>query len=151
VTTPQQQTWLAPPEWLQWIRSDGSKPHMGSNVRLPAGLGFYNLRPGDLDAVVRNHMTDSLPEARSNHAGAVQELQGLHLFVCCHGARDGRCGHCGPPLARRLRTLVRERGLTEHLHVYECSHVGGHKVGLASPYCIFSPSDCAECLACQSS
>lgn len=51
----------------------------------------------------------------------------LSLFVCCHAARDARCGQLGPPLAASLHRLVRARGLEEHVAVYATSHIGGHK------------------------
>ena len=50
----------------------------------------------------------------------------LHLSL---QTRDARCGKFGPPLARRLRTLAKQQGLVDMVRVFECSHVGGHKVG----------------------
>ncbi len=52
----------------------------------------------------------------------------MQLFVCCHGARDARCGARGPPVVRRLMEVVREWGLEEQVEVFPCSHVGGHQV-----------------------
>lgn len=51
----------------------------------------------------------------------------LTLLVCCHAARDARCGQLGPPLAAALRRLVRQRGLEEQVEVLATSHIGGHK------------------------
>ena len=56
----------------------------------------------------------------------------LHLFVCCHGARDARCGRIGPELCRAFEERVAQLGLQERVHVLMCSHIGGHKVR-ASP------------------
>ena len=56
-----------------------------------------------------------------------EEFKGLALFVCTHTSRDCRCGTIGTALARRLQTLVEEQGL-DLIHVYQVSHVGGHKV-----------------------
>lgn len=56
-------------------------------LTLPTGLEFSNLQPGDLEAVVRNHIVDGPPEGPAQHAGSVTELRGLHLFVCSHGVR----------------------------------------------------------------
>lgn len=39
----------------------------------------------------------------------------LTLLVCCHSARDARCGQLGPPLAAALRQLVRQRGLQDQV------------------------------------
>lgn len=52
-------------------------------------------------------------------------MPALSLFVCCHTARDARCGAAGPPLAAELQRLVRARGLTQHVRVFQTSHIGG--------------------------
>ena len=49
------------------------------------------------------------------------------LLVCCHGARDARCGTAGPALAAELARQVRLRGLADRIDVFSTSHVGGHK------------------------
>ena len=54
-------------------------------------------------------------------------LEGVQLFVCCHGSRDSRCGSIGVPLARRLQTVANNIGLGDVVNVYMCSHIGGHK------------------------
>ena len=51
----------------------------------------------------------------------------LSLLVCCHGARDARCGQLGPPLAAALRRGLRAQGLEERVQLYHTSHIGGHK------------------------
>ena len=57
-----------------------------------------------------------------------QPMDGLHLYVCCHGSRDSRCGKIGNRLAHRLDKLIQQRQLQEQVQVFKCSHVGGHKV-----------------------
>lgn len=52
-------------------------------------------------------------------------MPSLSLFVCCHAARDARCGAAGPPLAAALQRLTRERGLAQHVQVFQTSHIGG--------------------------
>lgn len=52
----------------------------------------------------------------------------LTLLVCCHAARDSRCGAVGPPLVAALRRLARHAGVEGHVQVLATSHVGGHKV-----------------------
>lgn len=59
----------------------------------------------------------------------------MMLFVCCHSARDARCGAVGPALAARLLALVKEHGLQDQIRVYKTSHVGGHKVRGWQPAC----------------
>ena len=57
-----------------------------------------------------------------------QPLEGLHMYVCCHGSRDSRCGKLGNSLVRTLNRLIERRQLQGMIQVFKCSHVGGHKV-----------------------
>ncbi|EKF32705.1 hypothetical protein MOQ_003442 [Trypanosoma cruzi marinkellei] len=51
----------------------------------------------------------------------------VFIFVCSHRSRDGRCGYCGAVLVDLLRQSIRAKmGDDETIHVYPCSHVGGH-------------------------
>ena len=67
----------------------------------------------------------------------------LQLFVCCHAARDERCGTCGPALVRRLRALVAEDDELEGgVQVFPCSHLGGSEyAGNVVAYGASSPCD----------
>lgn len=55
----------------------------------------------------------------------------MHLSRCCHGNRDLRCGVIGEKLVQRLETLVKEHEWQGNVHVFRCSHIGGHKVMIA--------------------
>lgn len=46
----------------------------------------------------------------------------VHIYVCTHGARDQRCGVVGHLLIARLQKYA-----TNAIHVFGCSHIGGHK------------------------
>jgi len=46
----------------------------------------------------------------------------VHIYVCCHSARDVRCGVIGQVLISKLRKFQ-----NENIKVFGCSHVGGHK------------------------
>lgn len=59
-------------------------------------------------------------------AGRVEAVGERIVLVCVHGARDARCGECGPPLLQKLRRAVVEAGLDD-VRVWGSSHVGGHK------------------------
>ena len=49
------------------------------------------------------------------------------IFVCSHRVRDGRCGFCGPILVDLLRKRISEvLGPQAPVHVFPCSHLGGH-------------------------
>lgn len=51
----------------------------------------------------------------------------VYLFVCCHSARDARCGERGPALLAALRDAFRRRGAGAHVAVAATSHIGGHE------------------------
>lgn len=51
---------------------------------------------------------------------------GTHILVCNHGARDPRCGACGPLVADAFETAIEEDGF-EDVHIHRSSHVGGHR------------------------
>lgn len=87
-----------------------------------------------LPDVVGRHLTvhEAEPEDAAMDAAA-SALQGIQLFVCCHGSRDARCGSIGPPLARRLQTVAGDVGWADTVDVYMCSHIGGHKVRACTP------------------
>lgn len=59
-------------------------------------------------------------------AGRVETVGERIVLVCVHGARDARCGECGPPLLEALKRSVARAGLDD-VRVWGSSHVGGHR------------------------
>ncbi|KVI02342.1 Sucraseferredoxin-like protein [Cynara cardunculus var. scolymus] len=59
--------------------------------------------------------------------GSPEALRGSYIFVCAHGARDKRCGICGPALVSRFKDEIELRGHQSKVSVRPCSHIGGHK------------------------
>ena len=56
-----------------------------------------------------------------------ERLGGITLLVCCHTARDRRCGELGGPLAAKLAELAAQHGLgPAEFRVFKTSHIGGH-------------------------
>ncbi|TIC10731.1 hypothetical protein E3Q14_02644 [Wallemia mellicola] len=51
----------------------------------------------------------------------------IHIYICTHGSRDCRCAEAGEPTIQKLREDVLKRGLSDKVHLYEISHIGGHK------------------------
>lgn len=51
----------------------------------------------------------------------------IHIYICTHGSRDCRCAEAGEPTIEKLREDVLKRGLSDKVHLYEISHIGGHK------------------------
>jgi hypothetical protein len=58
---------------------------------------------------------------------AVDRSDDRFVFVCSHRVRDARCGYCGPVLVEAIRKEVAAKlGGGGNVHVFACSHVGGH-------------------------
>lgn len=55
-----------------------------------------------------------------------QPVEGFHVTVCTHVARDDRCGECGPLLVEAFREAAAEGGYDE-VAIHPSSHVGGHR------------------------
>ncbi len=112
--------------------------HASEHSRLIAGVKYECIPISKLPDVIDRHMTvhEAEPEDAALDKG-MTALEGVQLFVCCHGSRDSRCGSIGVPLARRLQTVADTVGLGDVLDVFTCSHIGGHKVNtLRSSNCI---------------
>lgn len=74
----------------------------------------------------RPRPTDKVP-APSQPLSHQTALPPLALLVCCHNARDERCGVLGPQLAARLEELLLCKGFTPaEFLVLKVSHVGQH-------------------------
>ena len=77
---------------------------------------------GDVAALVEDHLLGGSVSPRL----VSEPLNGRHLFVCVHAARDHRCGDRGPQLAAAVERELRERGI-RGVTVRRSSHVGGHR------------------------
>lgn len=113
-------------------------------IFFPAGTMYSNLHLSLLPSVVAHDVLGNkqpLPlDAKKAQNFA---LSSLTILVCCHGARDARCGDIGPPLAAALAEHIRRCGLSSRqFQVFKCSHIGGHKyAGNVIVYCARHPSD----------
>jgi hypothetical protein len=81
----------------------------------------------------------------STKAGAVPETgialpkDVYYMFVCTHMGLDQRCGLRGPNIVKAIRKKA-----LEGVHVFECSHLGGHKyAGNLVVYGLRYPSETA--------
>ncbi|KAL4424972.1 hypothetical protein ABPG77_002857 [Micractinium sp. CCAP 211/92] len=113
--------------------SSAPPPGSCNLVAFPAGLRWEGLALDLVGSAVamataidpqRLQLTQAQRKALNDRMVPVPSLS---LFVCCHAARDARCGAAGPPLAAALQRLTRERGLAQHVQVFQTSHIGGHK------------------------
>jgi len=89
----------------------------------PAGVRLVGIPLDSLSTAVITVLSvadSNIPQALASIPGGSHEiLQGPTAIVCCHSARDARCGMRGPPIARSLEKL----GVRTILS----SHVGGHQ------------------------
>jgi (2Fe-2S) ferredoxin len=89
----------------------------------PDAVRYLGIREADLPVLVEDQLVRGRISERLPH----EPVTGRHIFVCVHGARDPRCGACGPAVAEALAAEVVRRGLSERAHVHRTSHVGGHQ------------------------
>ncbi|KAL6768343.1 hypothetical protein ACKKBF_B38765 [Auxenochlorella protothecoides x Auxenochlorella symbiontica] len=100
-------------------------------LAFPAGLLYTSLPLPKLGQAAVHAVADdarALPSLdRAVRMCQASPAPKLHLFVCCHGARDARCGARGPSLVAALRRAVHAAGLEESVAVAATSHIGGHE------------------------
>lgn len=98
-------------------------PRTGYDIFLyPDELRLIDVRPGLLPSLVESLlMLKEIPESIEQ-----EPILDKAILVCCHGARDARCGQCGPPLAERFVTELSARKIKQGINVQRVSHVGGH-------------------------
>ncbi len=103
-------------------------------IVFPEGIRYVGVDEARWRTILEEHL-------EGGHAASglpVEPFAGRHVFVCVHGARDERCGACGPPLVARIEREIVERPMHDW-HVHRTSHVGGHKY--AGNVLIFPPGD----------
>lgn len=102
---------------------DGTETSNGDVLIFPDMIRYRRLTHFDVDTFVEEVLVKDgewLP-------GSPEPLRGSYIFVCAHGARDKRCGVCGPALVSRFKDEIESRGDQGKVYVRPCSHIGGHK------------------------
>jgi (2Fe-2S) ferredoxin len=95
----------------------------------PDSVRYLGVQEADIVAFVENHLVKNGVYERI----PLTRLNGHHVFVCVHGARDPRCGFCGPRLIERFKEELGKRQLSRTVAVRETSHVGGDWYGYVTP------------------
>jgi (2Fe-2S) ferredoxin len=88
----------------------------------PEAVRYRGVDTGAWESILQEHLRGGRPAA----AVPCEPLAGRWVFVCIHGARDERCGRCGPDVLEAMREACERSGLAE-VTVRATSHVGGHK------------------------
>jgi (2Fe-2S) ferredoxin len=91
-------------------------------LAFPLGVRYHDVDETSWPIV----LDDAVNGRRGPSAIPHTRLNGTHVFVCTHGARDDRCGQCGPAIVSALRRACRHAELDD-VSVRATSHVGGHK------------------------
>ncbi|RNC39384.1 sucraseferredoxin-like family protein [Trypanosoma cruzi] len=130
----------------EWDSKTGNVPGYSALEQVVSSRGGMKLtvfhRPGPDRCILRFKYEESLEymlitqhscitegELPWESEGAISSDRSneVFIFVCSHRSRDGRCGYCGAVLVELLRQSIRaKKGDDETIHVYPCSHVGGH-------------------------
>lgn len=110
-----------PPPKLTALRTEPRADGIDLIV-FPDQLTYRGVDAEAWETILRNHLLGGTPVEALDPA----PVDGHHVLVCNHGARDLRCGACGPLVADALQTAIEERSLDE-IHVHRSSHVGGHR------------------------
>uniref|UniRef100_A0A7N0ZY87 Sucrase/ferredoxin-like family protein n=1 Tax=Kalanchoe fedtschenkoi TaxID=63787 RepID=A0A7N0ZY87_KALFE len=104
-------------------RDDAAEASNGDVLIFPDMIRYRRLTHADVDSFVEQVLVTGGKWAHSDP----EMLQGSYIFVCCHAAKDLRCGVCGPALVERFKQEIEAIGLQHRVSVCPCSHLGGHK------------------------
>ncbi|XP_002966242.2 altered inheritance of mitochondria protein 32 [Selaginella moellendorffii] len=111
------------PNKIRLTVCEASDSTEGDIFVFPDLVRYRGLRASDAESFVEEVVVN---EQIWSH-GVEEPLSGSHVFICAHGARDARCGSCGPVLVDKFRDEIEARGLSGRVTVKACSHIGGHK------------------------
>ncbi len=101
----------------------------------PDRVRYLGLTEADFETLVTDHLIENRVSERLRWEPAPASF----IFVCTHGARDARCGECGPPLLKSLAEELAACGLQDAVRLHRSSHVGGHKY--AGNVLVYPPGD----------
>ncbi|GJS91794.1 sucrase/ferredoxin-like family protein [Tanacetum coccineum] len=105
---------------------DGTETSNGDVLIFPDMIRYRRLTHFDVDTFVEEVLVKDgewLP-------GSPEPLKGSYIFVCAHGARDKRCGVCGPALVSRFKDEIELRGYQNKVSFRK---VTGHWYGYVMP------------------
>ncbi len=88
----------------------------------PDALVYHGVDEAAWSRILEEHLVGGQPVEELDP----EPLSGTHILVCNHGARDERCGACGPLVAEAFEEAIGAGGYQD-VHVHRSSHVGGHR------------------------
>ncbi|KAJ3678536.1 hypothetical protein LUZ60_002339 [Juncus effusus] len=101
----------------------------GDVLIFPDMVKYRKLTDSDINKFVEEVLVKET-KWNFNHPENIQNINNnnnSYIFVCSHGARDARCGFCGPVLIEKFQDELDGLGLADRVFVGHCSHIGGHK------------------------
>jgi len=96
-------------------------------IIFPEGVRYKDAQ-NSLSVIVSRHLVQGqlVDDGSVKYVRALPE--GVHLvLVCTHGQKDKRCGRAGPQIVKRLKEVIKTKGLEDKVLVWGSSHISGHK------------------------
>lgn len=87
--------------------------------------------PEDMAPALREFLASTTQAQRANYARISPEQR--HLMICTHATHNECCGIYGYPFYQTAIARIRELGLTQQVHPWEITHIGGRRNRVFSP------------------
>ncbi|MEO1096085.1 MAG: sucrase ferredoxin [Cyanobacteria bacterium J06638_28] len=81
--------------------------------------------PEDMAPALSKFLASSAQANRANYTRMAPEQR--HLMICTHATHNECCGVYGYPFYQTTIARIRELGLTQQIHPWEITHIGGHR------------------------
>ena len=106
------------------IFQQSGNSHQDRNRRL---VGDYKAWEIQMDSAAA--MASALDQFLKNNRADWQPIPSgqRHLMVCTHASHNECCGMYGYPFYRGAIAAIQTLGLTEQVHPWQISHIGGHR------------------------
>eukprot|EP00002_Diphylleia_rotans_P007156 TRINITY_DN1665_c0_g1_i1.p1 TRINITY_DN1665_c0_g1~~TRINITY_DN1665_c0_g1_i1.p1 ORF type:complete len:249 (-),score=52.94 TRINITY_DN1665_c0_g1_i1:80-826(-) len=107
----------------------GAKEGTHNFAVFPDNIVYRNVTEDHLDGFIQDVLLENKPFDAAEQSPIPANEDGSkrhHIFVCTHMTRDARCGNLGPAILNALNEEVEKRNLSDKVHLYGISHVGGH-------------------------
>lgn len=106
---------------LIFQRPKASHPSRGTRL-----LGKYKSWEIQVDSPAE--MAPALEQFLQNRVGQQPILSGQrHLMICTHASHNECCGMYGYPFYKDAIATIQQLGLTQQVHPWQISHIGGHR------------------------
>ncbi|KAM1466281.1 hypothetical protein ACFX2I_031499 [Malus domestica] len=112
---------------------EGTEFSDGDVLIFPQMIKYRGLKESDVDSFVDDVLVNHKPWA----SGVPKPLTGPYVFICARMSQDEWNRYHARTLIDKFKQEAKLRGLTDHVYVTACFHIGGHKY--AGNLDIYSP------------